>query len=64
VIDGQVTRDDGEVDVLIVAGHELKAKRLGSGGRAVLDGEDEGVFLLAHVQIGVAPRVEVAASPK
>jgi hypothetical protein len=64
VLDGQITRDDSEMDVRIVAGHELKAKRVGSGGGTVLDSEDERVLLPSHVQIGVAPGVEVAASPK
>lgn len=64
VLDGRVARDDGQVDVRVVSRDELEAKRIGSGSGAVLDGEDEGVLLPAHVEIGVAPRVEVAASRK
>jgi hypothetical protein len=64
VLAGGLARGEGEVDDGVVAGHELKAQRIGRGCGAVLDGEDEGVLVPAHVQIGVAPGVEVAASAK
>ncbi len=64
VLDRHVARGDREVDVNIVADDELEAKWIGSGGGAVLDGEDERVLLRADMEVGVPPRVEVAASAK
>jgi len=62
VLYGVLARGESEVDVRIVAGDELKAERIGSGGGAVLDGEEKGVLLTPDVEVGIAPCVEVAAS--
>ncbi len=62
VLGGRVARDDGEVDIGIVAGDELEAQRIRSSGGAVLDGEDERVLLPADVEVGVAPGVKVTAA--
>ena len=46
--------DDGEVGVVVVARDELKAKRIGRRGGAMLDREQQGVLLSSEVEIGVA----------
>lgn len=55
VIDAGVGRGDREVDLRLVAGHELHAKRIWRGGGTMLDREQERVLLAAEVEVRVAP---------
>jgi hypothetical protein len=60
----EIGRRDREVDVALVAGHELDAQWIRCGGGAMFDREQERVFVTAEVEVRVAPGVEVATAPE
>src|SRR5205814_3957855 len=58
-----VAVEDGEMRASdVLTSDELETERIGRRGGAVLDGEGEDVAVAAEVEVGVAPRVEIATA--